>query len=332
MPKKITVIIGIIVVGAIVAGAVYINSVQLPGVPGKAMEAVPQGVEIVGIANWERIVNDRDVQSLIDEYLDAMGERVTFDDLYDDFNDEIEDELGIDIDKISQGVFFANEETMCSGFDYSRSGGPDYFGVILEGDFDKDEIIDKLEENDDIDEKTRKGVDVYIANGEDIAFAEMDNLLVLGTKRAVFDSIDAKKEGERLKGELKSVFNSARGNYIEVAAEIPREFREQMEEVSAEVLGDISAFSEIEYVAYGLNKADGKFSEHVNIRTSDKSDAKDIADAIEGVVKMYKNELPRDIKNVLKEVEITQSGTAVKIDSVVTIEEIEDAVGAIEEL
>jgi hypothetical protein len=40
MPKKIAVIIGIMVAGAIVAVALYINSVQLPGVPGKAMEAV----------------------------------------------------------------------------------------------------------------------------------------------------------------------------------------------------------------------------------------------------------------------------------------------------
>ena len=42
MPKKIAVLIGIILVDAIVAGAVYIGFIQLPGVPVKAMEAVPR--------------------------------------------------------------------------------------------------------------------------------------------------------------------------------------------------------------------------------------------------------------------------------------------------
>ena len=40
MPKKIAVLIGIILVDAIVAGAFYIGFIPLLGVPVKAMEAV----------------------------------------------------------------------------------------------------------------------------------------------------------------------------------------------------------------------------------------------------------------------------------------------------
>ena len=95
---------------------------------------------------------------------------------------------------------------------------------------------------------------------------------------------------------------------------------------------DISTFGEIEYVAYGLNKEDGRFSEHVILRTSDKSSAKDVADVIEGAVKMYKGMAPEETKKVLEKYEITQSDTTVKIDSEITVEEIEEAIEAIEEL
>ena len=216
--KIIAVIIGIVAVGAIAAGAVYTGLIEIPGMPGipaRAIDAVPSGANVVGVANWNRMINDPDVQSLTDKFLDVMGEEDSFDDIYDELKDEVEDELGINIDEISSGVFFGKIEESMYSHPYSE---PDYLGVILEGDFDKEEVIDKFEEEfDDVDEKTHNGVDVYIASEEkpEVAIAEMDNFLVFGTKRAVFDSIDAKKDrDERLKGELKDMFGSVDGNFI----------------------------------------------------------------------------------------------------------------------
>lgn len=335
--KIIAIIIGIVAVGAIVAGAAYTGFIEIPipGMPAGPIDAVPSGVNVVGIANWDKMINDRDVQSLGNKFLDATdGEYSSFDEAYSDFRDETKDEAGIDPDEISSVVFFGKiPETM--GYFGARS--PEYFGLILEGDLDKDKIIDKIrEEGEEIKEETHNGVDVsIIAAGQEpeAAIAELDNLLLFGTKNAVFDSIDAKKDSDkRLNGELKTVFDSVRGNFIKVAAEIPEEVREQMEEVPAGAPIDISAFNKLEYSAYGLNKEGEKFCVRMNLRTSDKSAANDIADVIEGAVKMYRGMAPEEIKEVLGRVVVTQSDTTVKIDTEITVKEIEEAIGAFEEL
>lgn len=338
--KIIAVIIGIVAVGAIAAGAVYTGLIEIPGMPGipaGAIDAVPSGVDIVGIANWDKMINDRDVRSLGDKFLDVMdGEYTSFDEAYSDLKDKAEDEAGIDLDKISSVVFFGKiPKTM----GYYGTKPPEYFGLIIESDLDKDKIIAKIrEEGEEIEEETHNGVDVsIIATGQEpeVAIAELDKLLLFGTKEAVFDSIDAKKDSdERLKGELKNSFDSVKGNFIKVAVEIPEELREEIEKqgLTPGAPIDISKFSKIEYVAYGLNKEGKKFSTHVSIRTSDKSSAKDVADVIEGAVKMYKGMAPEETKKVLEKYEITQSDTTVKIDSEITVEEIEEAIEAIEEL
>ena len=66
--KLIVVIIGIVAVGAIAAGA---GCIQTSGEP---IEAVPSGVDVVGIAYWDKMISDSDVQALMDKYIKAMGE------------------------------------------------------------------------------------------------------------------------------------------------------------------------------------------------------------------------------------------------------------------
>ena len=329
--KLIVVIIGIVAVGAIAAGA---GCIQTSGDP---IEAVPSGVDVVGIAYWDKMISDSDVQALMDKYIKAMGEGEysSFDEAYADFKGEAGDKTGIDPSEISTVVFFAK---IPEDMRYYGASTPGYFGLVIEGNLDKAKIIDKIkeEQGEEIKEETHNGVVVsIIAPGQDPegAIAELDNLLLFGTKDAVFDSIDAKKDGKKLTGELKDTFESVKGNFVKVAGEIPEEIRKQMEEAPAGGAPiDVSVFGNIEYVAYGLNKEGGKFSQQVRIITTDKSSAKDITDVIDGAGTMYKGMAPEELKEVLERYEVTQSGTTVKIDSEMTVKEIEETIETIAEL
>ncbi len=70
----------------------------------------------------------------------------------------------------------------------------------------------------------------------------------------------------------------------------------------------------------------------MRIITTDKSSAKDIADVIDGAGTMYKGMAPEELKEVLERYEVTQSGTTVKIDSEMTVKEIEETIETIAEL
>jgi len=135
-----------------------------------------------------KIVEDADLRSAYDETAKEADMPATFEEALQ----ELEEETGIDLNRLSRGWLF---------MDMSRlERFAPYLGIIVEGSFDKGELVATIEEaGEEFATTEYKGYRIHIFDEEDgggLAFLN-DGVLVVGSMDAVED-VDSKSPAENV--------------------------------------------------------------------------------------------------------------------------------------
>ena len=158
-----------------------------------AMDFVPQDANLLAKIQISKIINDRDLRDAYDNATKEPEQPQTVEEALN----ELVTETGIDLRDFTQAVIFA---------DITALEQTDYLGVIAEGTFNEEQLIDNLEEQagEELTTSDYKGYKLYTRGsnkyrlyideeeGFGIAFLS-DRMLLLGTTKVLKDAIDARR-------------------------------------------------------------------------------------------------------------------------------------------
>jgi hypothetical protein len=288
---------------------------------------VPKKANMVGQVSLSKILQDNDLWGIYNNNYKYAPQ--TFDDARTIF----EDDFNMDLKSFQQGIVFADVS--------QPSDGSTYWGVIVEGTFNKNDLI-KAIRSWPISWRTikYKDYDIYTYEpykAEDNVFAFLsDNMLVIGTMQPVKDVIDVKKgDAKALSGELLDTYNKLGNALIKVAMAVPPNVGEgKLGESATRYLGDLSAFDKVKSVGMTLSKNDKSVALDVKLCCTDSDSAQSIEQTINGLITfaqfltgMSENQQQNQaLDTLLNKVKVTRSDTCVSINITATLTEIEDLI------
>jgi hypothetical protein len=279
---------------------------------------------MVGEVNLIKIMSDDDFADIYDRLPKKPEDPQTFDDALDVFKRE----TGIDLRQFDGGVFFG---------DVSQSGeGDGYFGIIIKGDFNKNDLLSALEENmgENLDTVEYKGYEIYTGANEQAALCFLsDKMLVIGGMTPVKDVIQVKGgDREQLSGEILDTYNSLGDALIKVASEVPPDQTgERLPSGSGESQLDLSAFSDVEKAGVALTKAAHTISLNANLYFTDSKSAED-AEKLLSFIGLFVDLLPIPeqgqtlLPGLLDKLQVEREDKMLTISIELTVSEIEDMI------
>lgn len=277
---------------------------------------IPSNSDYVGNVEINTIINDNDFNDIYETWPKSSGDPQTINDAMIEF----ETESGVDVGKITDVTFFGSlDESM-----------DQYSGYFIIGSFNSNALINKAIENGNFEKARYQGYEYYLETssfGSSEAIMEMDDGLVLLTTSAsvIEDVIDIKK-GDKISrsGELMDKYNSLDSGIIKIAFEVPANVKEDIENSNPGPY-NFESVNEIEMITYLFQKKSSTMTNTVNVYTADSASAEDIADVVDGFLKIYKGMIPDEkTKETIDKITIEQKGSAVTIKSSSTVQEIED--------
>jgi hypothetical protein len=285
---------------------------------------VPKNANVVGHVDLSKILPDNDLTGIYDKVPKDSSYPQTFDDALA----KLKEEYNIDLKNFKEGVFFGD----ISG---SKEQG-NYFGVIIEGTFNKSDLIAAIQSAAGTELSTIKYKDYEIHTDElqesAIAFLS-DNMLVIGAMEPVKDVIDVKKgDAKAVSGEVLDNYNKLGYALIKVAVAVPSGVAEgQLGESASQVLGDLSAFDKVKSVGMTLSKNNESVALDVKLCCADSDSAQSIEQSINGLIifaefltSMSENQQQNQVLDtLLNKVEVGRSDSCVNITITATLAEIE---------
>lgn len=277
---------------------------------------IPSNSDYVGNVEINTIINDNDFNDIYETWPKSSGDPQTINDAMIEF----ETESGVDVGKITDVTFFGSlDESM-----------DQYSGYFIIGSFNSNALINKAIENGNFEKARYQGYEYYLETssfGSSEAIMEMDDGLVLLTTSAsvIEDVIDIKK-GDKISrsGDLMDKYNSLDSGIIKIAFEVPANVKEDIENSNPGPY-NFESVNEIEMITYLFQKKSSTMTNTVNVYTADSASAEDIADVVDGFLKIYKGMIPDEkTKETIDKITIEQKGSAVTIKSSSTVQEIED--------
>lgn len=289
------------------------------GVPElNAIELVPENANLIVNIQAGKIIND---QALREAYTEAekgpdLPQEV------EEALDEVVEETGIDLRDISEAIIFTDMTTM---------DVEDYLGIIVEGNFDEQLIIDKIEEKAEMEFTVSEYRDyrLYIdQDGESAVALLSEKMLLLGSTRAVKDAIDVSKgEKERASGAVLDTYNRFGDVLIKFAFEIPEEAIESVAEqpITGDMPISMEPFADIETVGFAINREAGTITAQIDLLFLSAESAEDAKDTLSGAISFFKGMSPDEqMKELLGKIEVDFTNSWVTIDFEITIAEIEE--------
>ena len=285
---------------------------------------VPKNANVVGHVDLSKILPDNDLTGIYDKVPKDSSYPQTFDDALA----KLKEEYNIDLKNFKEGVFFGD----ISG---SKEQG-NYFGVIIEGTFNKSDLIAAIQSATGTELSTINYKDYEIHTDElqesAIAFLS-DNMLVMGAMQPVKDVIDVKKgDGAALSGTVSDTYNKLGDALIKVAVAVPPNVGEgKLGESASQILGDLSAFEKVKSVGMTLSKNDGSVALDVKLCCADSDSAQSIEQSIDGLITLVKflmamsedQQQNQALDTLLNKVEVVRSDSCVNITVNATLAEIE---------
>jgi hypothetical protein len=291
------------------------------------IELVPKNANVVGHVDLSKILQDKDLTGIYDQVPQDPSYPQTFDDALA----KLKDEYNIDLKSLQEGIFFADISGSADQGNYS--------GVIIEGTFNKSDLIAAIQSAAGTELSTIKYKDYEIYTDElqesAIAFLS-DNMLVIGAMEPVKDVIDVKKgDAKALSGEVLDTYNKLGDALIKVAVAVPSGVAEgQLGESASQILGDLSAFDKVKSVGMTLSKNNKSVALNVKLCCADSDSAQSIEQSINGLITfaqfltgMSENQQQNQaLDTLLNKIKVTRSDTCVSINITATLTEIEDLI------
>lgn len=281
-----------------------------------ALGFIPSNSDYVGNVKINTIINDKDFNDIYEEWPKSSSDPQTINDAMKEF----ETESGVDVSKITDVTFFGSmDDSMVQ-----------YSGYFIIGSFDSNALINKAIEDGNFEKARYQGYEYYLETssfGSSEAIMEMDDgLVLLATSASVIeDVIDIKKGDKKSRsGELMDKYNSLDSGIVKIAFEVPANVKEDIENSNSGPY-NFESVNEIEIITYLFQKKSSTMTNTVNVYTSDSASAEDIADVIDGFLKIYKGMIPdENAKETIDKITIEQKGSTVTIKSSSTVQEIKD--------
>jgi len=288
---------------------------------------VPKKANLVGQVDLSKILQDKDLTGIYDK----VPKNSSYPQTFDDALTQLKDQYNIDLNNFQEGLFFADV-----------SGSTDqgnYTGVIVEGTFNKSDLIAAIQSAADVQLSTIKYKDyeIYTDELEETAIAFLGNTtFVIGEMQPVKDVIDVKKgDAKALSGEVLDTYNKLGDTLIKVAMAVPPGVAEgNLGQSASQVLGNLSAFDKVKTVGMTLSKGNSSVALNVKLCCADSDSAQSIEDSINvliGFAGLFisgsgDQQQNQALSTLLKNVEVSRSDSCVNVSLSMTVAEIEDLI------
>ena len=308
MKNLLVLLVGIIIISA--SGCTDISK-------GKDAESlIPEQCNLIGNIALSSILEDKDINALYEDAPKSSYDPKTIQDALDEF----EDESGIDVKKISDITFFGE----------INENNDEYMGIFFSGDFDSEKLLESIIDEGDLEEGDYHGHTYYYETGYrgEVSNAVMvinDGMILFTPSDSVIKDVIQIKEGDEkpISGDLLKKYQSLDSGLFSLAMEVPQFAKDEV--VESEGPYSFESFDEIEMITYVFQKKGSTLKNIINLYASDSTSAEDIADVIDGFIKVGKGSITdQTMKDSLDKIEINQKGSTVNIKSSITIEEIEE--------
>lgn len=281
-----------------------------------ALGFIPSNSDYVGNVEINTIINDNDFNDIYEEWPKSRSDPQTINEAMIEF----ETESGVDASKITDVTFFGSmDESM-----------DQYSGYFIIGSFDSNALINKAIEDGNFEKARYQGYEYYLETssfGSSEAIMEMDDgLVLLATSASVIEDVIDIQKGDKnsRSGELMDKYNALDSGIVKIAFEVPANVKEDIENSNSGPY-NFESVNEIEIITYLFQKKSSTMTNTVNVYTSDSASAEDIADVIDGFLKIYKGIIPdENAKETIDKITIEQKGSTVTIKSSSTVQEIKD--------
>ena len=282
-----------------------------------AIELVPQNANMLGNIQVNKIITDHDLKDAYDKVEKEPGQPETFEEVLNTASDEI----GIDWRNCTEAIIFANTALLES---------EEYLAFIVEGTFDEDKIIDQLEDQYDRQLATSdyKGYKLYINEVEDLGIVFLsDEMLVLGSTKAVKDAIDVSKGArKKIGGTILDTYNQLGDVLVKLAFELPEQAKQvfTQEQMSTEIPLPLESFSDIDTLGFALDKEGETISIEIRPHFLSSDSIEDIENTLSGLIMLAKGmSEDLEVKNLLDKIDVSISDSWLIITFKITLPEIE---------
>jgi hypothetical protein len=292
----------------------------------KAIELVPEQVNLIASIQVSKIVNDPDIRDAYDKFEKEADQPQTAAEALE----KLAGEAGIDISNFSQALVFGDTETLESA---------DYMGFIAEGAFDEGRFINNIEEKtgEEFSTSDYKGQKLYTGEDDDFSITFLnDSLLLGGSTRLVEDVIDVSQGDARpVSGQLLDTFNRYGETLISLSFEVPPETQDTLSEqpLMDDMPVSMDAFKDIDTIGFALDKENETLSVRIELHSPNTDSLQNMSDTITGLIIMFKGMIPEPgLKEFLGKVEVSVAEPWMTITFGIELPEIGDLVETFEHL
>ncbi len=291
------------------------------------VKLVPDKANLLGLIDITSILQDKNLTGIYD----TMPKGANYPQSFHDALSKLKDEYNIDLMGFQEGLVFAE----VSG---SESQG-NYSGVIVEGTFNKSDLIAAIQSASGAELTTikYKDFDIYTDKLQESAIAFLDaNTLVIGEMQPVKDVIDVKVgDAKALSGELLDTYNQLGSALIKLAIVMPPGITEgQLGQSASQLLGNLSAFDKVKTVGMSLSKSDGSVALNLKLCTTDSDSAQAIEQNINGLITFAKfltgtsgnQQQKQTLDTLINNIKVTRTDTCVNVNITATLSQIEELI------
>lgn len=286
------------------------------------LELVPEGINMLAgiqvseaLRNWQL-------------YSELEGNEST-EDQFNEMEEDFTDEIGIDLNDISNAVIFARESSMES---------TEYTGIILEGNFADENLIDNIEKEtgnqfikEDYDDFT-----IYTDPVADASVAPLSNtMIIMGTFQAVKDCIDViNGDLARQTGTILDTYNDMGSVMFKLSMMIPQEAKEAFTDQPEDEMMPVGleSFEDMQSLGMAADMGTQTLTININIEFSPAGSAAKAAESLETMIDfiamMSQDE---ESANLLKAIEITTGGSRVYLDYEISLADLSEMAESFED-
>lgn len=291
------------------------------------IKLVPDKANLIGVIDITSILQDKNLTGIYD----TTPKNSTYPQTFDDAVATLKDKYNIDLKSFQEGVLFA---------DVSQStGGGNYSGVIVEGTFNKSDLIAAIQSAAGTELSTIKYKDYEIhadeSQGSAIAFLG-NTTFVIGAMQPVKDVIDVKKgDAKALSGEVLDTYNKLGDALIKLAVAVPSGVAEgQLGDSASQILGNLSALDKVQSMGMTVTKNDASLTLDLKLCCTDSDSAQSIEQTISGLITFAQlltgtsgnQQQNQALDTLLNKVKVTRSDTCVDVNITATLTEIEELI------
>lgn len=283
------------------------------GAKYEALELVPEGINMLAgiqvseaLRNWQL-------------YSELEGDENT-EEQYDEMKESFGDEIGIDLNDISNAVIFAktsSTETM------------EYTGIILEGNFTDKALIDNIEKKtgSNFETENYEGFTLYTDSNADDAIVPLNNtMIIMGTIQALKDCIDViNGDLNRETGAVLDTYDDMGNVMVKLAMMIPQEAKETFADQSEQDMMPVGleSFEDMQSLGLAADLGTQTLTINVNLDFSPADSAAKAAESLETMIDFIAM-MSQDEESaaLFSGLEITTGGSRVYIAYEISLDEL----------